>query len=138
MSQFHDVVVKALHQTLHPVTPITLPIRKKNLLNKNNHILNELTHVQKKDYKYPKHYSNSMSFLADYLLRTKSTNIQLKTTHTDEWLCFKYIQCGVKDLNSCASKKYHFLLNFPSNDSRNKHVMSLGMRSSLQVIHILA
>ena len=64
MSQFHDVVVKALHQTLHPETPITLPIRKKSL-NNNNHILNELTHVHKKDYKYPKHYSNSMSFMQD-------------------------------------------------------------------------
>ena len=64
MSQFHDVVVKALHQTLHSETPITLSIKMS--LNENNHILNELTHVHEKDYKYPKHYSNSMSFLADY------------------------------------------------------------------------
>ena len=84
MSQFHDVVVKALHQTSYPVAhSITLPIRKKSL-NENNYILNELTHVHKKDYKYPKHYSNSMSFLQVYSKCIKSTNIQLQTTHTDE------------------------------------------------------
>ena len=31
MSQFHAVVVKALHQTLHSETPITLSNRKKSL-----------------------------------------------------------------------------------------------------------
>ena len=61
MSQFHDVVVKALHLTLHPVThSFTLPIRNISL-NENNHIINKFTHVHKKDYKYPGHYSNSMS-----------------------------------------------------------------------------